>query len=245
MDTFTESLSYDEQIVVLNNKQELVAYNDATASTQSKPQDQAYRFSANSSLSSSFQPSPHPLILADRNKALQTLSNALSAARSIRQKFEEATFTGPICPYQKTLLEYLGPNFICPTIHELALPINFNPIEAVKTITEIDKKYNDLMLTHLQIMSAEAADTHFVGITSQNLGNAFAVLSTTQNGQQYVIDKQKASRHLEFAEIVRNIPTDYILQHPFEVAQKLVGRYLEIHQDQPISRVVPQENALP
>ena len=236
MDTFTESLSYDEQIVVLNN---------TTTLTQSKLQDQPYQFSVNTSLSSSFQPSPHPLILADRNKALQTLSNVLSAARNIRQKLEEATFTGPICPYQKTLLEYLGPNFVCPTIHELALPINFNPIEAVKTITEIDKKYNDLMLTHLQIMSAEAADTRFVGITSQNLGNAFAVLSTTQNGQQYVIDKQKASRHLEFAETVRNIPADYILQHPFEVAQKLVGRYLEIHQDQPISRVFPQENALP
>ena len=67
------------------------------------------------------------------------------------------------------------------------------------------------MTTQLQIMSAEAADTSFAGITSQNLGNAFAVLSTTANGQEYIIDRKKAAEHLEFIEIVNNVPTDYIL----------------------------------
>lgn len=237
MDTFTESLSYDEQTIVLYDKpvsdHEIVPYvGTAIEQLSSKNTTEENVLAVgNQVLPNKLPLAPHPLIVADRNRAMQTLSSVLSAARSLRQQFETSLFAGPTCPYQRTLNEYLGPNFICPTIHDLSLPLNFNPIEAVKTITTIDKKYNDLMLTHLQVMSAEAADTHFVGITSQNLGNAFAVLSTTSNGQQYVIDKQKASQHLEFAEIIRNMPTDYILQNPLEVAQKLVGRYLEIHRD--------------
>ena len=87
------------------------------------------------------------------------------------------------------------------------------------------------MTTHLQLMSAEAADTSFAGITSQNLGNAFAVLSTTANGQEYIIDRKKAARHLEFIEVISNIPTDYIIENPVIVVMKLVSRYLEIHRD--------------
>ena len=61
-------------------------------------------------------------------------------------------------------------------------------------------------------------------ITSQNLGNAFSVLS----GNEYVIDKEKLRKHLEFGEIVRNIPQDYIDNHPYLTAFKLLSRYSDI-----------------
>lgn len=174
---------------------------------------------------------PHPLILADRISALEALNSALSAARSLKQQIQSTIFDGPVCPYQRTLLEYLGPNFKCPTIDDLPLPRNFNPAEAIKIILDVDKKHDKQMTTHLQIMSAEAADTNFPGVTSQNLGHAFAVLSATSRGQEYIIDKKKTGQHLEFVELISKIPTDYIVEHPVIVAQKLVARYLEIHQD--------------
>ena len=172
----------------------------------------------------------HPLILADRELALQTIESILSAAQEIQQQLDAIIFEGPICPYEKTLLEYLGPNFICPTVHDLALPQNFCPQESVKSLLMINKKYEDLMMTHVSIMSAEAADTSFPGITSENLGNAFSVLSATSAGEQYVIDREKTAQNLEFAELVRNLSVDDIVENPFEVAQKLVARYIEIHQ---------------
>jgi len=169
----------------------------------------------------------NPLVMADQEKALQTIQALLSTIRSLKQEIQPAE--APACPYQQTLIEFLGPDFICPTIHDLAFPVNFSTTEAVSSITEIGKCHHEHMMNHLQAMSAEAADMGFPGITSQNLGNAFAVLSTTANGEEYVIDRVKTAKHLEFAEIVRNIPTDYIIANPSLVAQKLIARYIEIN----------------
>ena len=217
MDTFTESLSYDEQTFVLydGTQTEQISSEDLVVDEQAE----VYPFT------------PHPLVVADRSRALQTIQNALSAARALRFEFQSSLSAVPACPYQRTLTEYLGPNYICPSIHDLSLPSKFNPKEAVISIAKIDKKYNDLMFTHLQAITAEATNTGFPGITSQNLGNAFALLSTTANGEEYVIDKPKASKHLELAELIRNIPSEYIIQNPVEVAQKLVAQFIEIHED--------------
>lgn len=172
--------------------------------------------------------SPHPLIVADREAALLTIQSLLSTALEIKQQLLGKIFEGPVCPYQKTLNEYLGANYKAPAIQDLEYPVDFSVQNAVTTLAEISNKHNDTLLTHLDLMSAEASDTGFVGITSQNLGNAFAVLSTTANGQEFLIDRQKTAKHLEFAEIVRNIPSDYIVQNPLVVAHKLLSHYINI-----------------
>ena len=242
METFTDSLSFGDHSVVNYNKQTteqtIVPYTNSSAETSLfTERSPAEEFSFNSALLSSAEvpnnqlTEANPLILADRNKALATIQSLLSAAQVLKQTLFDAAFGGPICPYEKTLVEYLGPNFICPTIQELALPQNFSVQSAVSSISVIGEQYNKTMLTQLDVMSAEAADMSFPGITSQHLGNAFAVLSTTTNGEEFVVDREKTARHLEFAEIVRNIPIEYIIDNPIVVAQKLIARYTEINQD--------------
>jgi hypothetical protein len=172
---------------------------------------------------------PHPLVLADREIALQQIEAYIAELEIHTEQILKSTFEGPICPYEATLLEYLGPKFKCPTIHDLPFPLHFSAEEAVEEILTIGDQYHNQMITHLQMMSAEAVDTSFPGITSENLGNAFAVLSATDKGEEYVIDRNKTAQFLEFAEIVKNIPSDYIIENPVEVAQKLIHRYLEIH----------------
>ena len=234
METLMDSLSSGEQII-LSQERNLAKwqapYQGLLVRTPLLTGESVNVAELSSNQITSYVPqlATHPLIQADRTKALSTIQSALSAARALKQQMYSTVFDGPICPYKRTLVEYLGPNFICPTIEDLDFPRDFNPIEAVKSIVDINKKYDNQMTTHLQLMSAEAADTHFAGITSQNLGNAFAVLSTTSNGQEMIIDRKKAAEHLEFAEIINNIPTDYILENPVIVALKLVSRYLEIH----------------
>jgi len=234
METLMDSLSSGEQII-LSQERNLAKwqapYQGLLVRTPLLTGDSinVAELSANQITSYVPELAVHPLIQADRTKALDIIKSALAEARALKQEIYSSVFDGPICPYKKTLVEYLGPNFICPTIDDLAFPQNFNPIEAVKSIVDINRKLDGHMTTQLQIMSAEAADTSFAGITSQNLGNAFAVLSTTANGQEYIIDRKKAAEHLEFIEIVNNIPTDYIIENPVIVALKLVSRYLEIH----------------
>ena len=174
---------------------------------------------------------PHPLVLADREIALQQIEAYIAELEVHTEQILKSTFEGPICPYEATLLEYLGPNFRCPTIYDLPFPLHFSAEEAVEEILTIGEGYHEQMMTHLQLMSAEAVDTNFPGITSENLGNAFAVLSATDRGEEYIIDRNKTAQFLEFAEIIKNIPSDYIIRNPVEVAQKLIHRYLEIHKN--------------
>jgi hypothetical protein len=177
----------------------------------------------------SYDLAPHPWIVADRENALMTIQSLLSAAQQFKNQLVQQWESIPACPYQQTLHEYLGPDFKCPSVDDLCCSDNFSIEQASIQLQAIGNKYEDILTTHLNVMSAEACDTGFPGITSQNLGNAFAVLSTTADGQQYVIDRDRASKHLEFAEIVRNIPVDRIIADPIAIAYKLVSRYVEVH----------------
>lgn len=241
MEILTESLSSDEQPIVLydkqTNEQGISLYNETLTdvlSTNESVGKEDLTFGIEIEETQYSELAPHPLILADREKAMQALEALLLDIQALKQELQAPLFNGPVCPYERTLLEYLGPDYIVPSINDLALPENFSAENSIRSLVKINKKYSDHMLTHLQVMSAEAADTSFPGITSQNLGNAFAVLSSTTNGQEYIIDKQKAAQHLEFAEMVRKMPTSFILENPLAVAQKLVARYVEIHQPEPL-----------
>jgi hypothetical protein len=234
MDTFTESMSSHAIAVQDTVAQKIVLYGNTTGPELSGTK-KIYSLVPPTTESVSIDEeslfSPNPLILADRNKAMETIQSLLSTVETLKQKIHETLLGGPVCPYEQTLIEYLGPNFECPTIYDIPYPKTFSTQVAISSIDVVGNKYDDILLSHLSLMSAEAADTNFVGITSQNLGHAFAVLSSTANGKEYVVDRVKTANHLEFAEVVRNIPIDYIIQNPLVVAHKLISRYLEINQD--------------
>ncbi len=173
----------------------------------------------------------HPFVAADRNKALETINSMLSSINALKQDFQTKKEQEIVCPYEKTKAEYLGTNYIVPTIHDLMVPANFTEKIAVHSALIIGKHYTDSMITKLQQMSAEAVDLSFAGIKTEALGNAFSVLSATANGKTWVEDRKKAAAHIEFAEIVRNIPVKDILDDPMTVAKKLLTRYMEINSD--------------
>lgn len=165
----------------------------------------------------------HPFLTQDREFAFSLLNELILSAVELNKQMLE-TLKGPACPYQRTLHEYLGPNHKYPTIAELPLPTTFSFPQINETISTFQNHVEETMSDHIDIMVKEAADTGFPGITSQNLANAFSVLS----GNEYVIDKNKLCKHLEFGEIVRNIPQDYIDNHPYLTSFKILSRYSEI-----------------
>lgn len=231
MDTFVESAS--SMLIVDDTKQEIVLRDASTTLTPVAPKKVFSIVPTTQLLSAEefFALSPNPLIAADKNKALETIQTLLSTVQVLKEKIQDSMLSGPVCPYQQTLLEYLGPDYKCPTIYDIPYPKTYSTQAAISAIEIIGNKYDNILLSHTQTMSAEAADTNFVGITSQNIGHAFAVLSATANGNEYIIDRVKTSNHLEFAEMVRNLSTDYIIQNPLIVAHKLISRYIEINKD--------------
>lgn len=173
----------------------------------------------------------NPLILQNRNKALETINTMLSSINKLKQEFQDDQEEGPVCPYQRTKIQYLGKNFVPPSVQEIIVPENYSEKIAVKSTLVVGKHYTDLMITKLQQMSAEAANLSYPGIKTELLGNAFSVLSATATGDRWVEDRQKAAAHLEFAEMIRHIPVKDILEDPTTIAKKVLTRFMEINFD--------------
>ena len=170
------------------------------------------------------------LLRTNKEQAHLTISQLVSSANSMTADLTTALTAVPVHPYEKLVYEYLGPNFICPTIQELTIPNNFCSQKCLIEIESIAKGVGALQTSQFARMSAEAMDTAFYGITSENLNNAFAVLSSTPEGERYVIDRAKLADHLRFVETVKSIPTDYVLKNPLEVAKKMLAEFTRIHQ---------------
>jgi len=173
---------------------------------------------------------PHSLVISERNKALDMMDKLLEDLKNFEKELDEQIKTTDVCPYQQTLNEFLGTDFVCPSVHDLPQPENYNAEALVHKIFEINERQHNLFFQQMEVMAAEAADTSFPGVTSQNLNNAFASLSTTANGQEFVLDRQRFANHLEWLEIIRNLEVEDILKDPYTISQKLVGRFVEIHQ---------------
>lgn len=171
----------------------------------------------------------NPLIQQDRDKAIEKVNNLLSKINKLKDEYKIPHEQQHVCPYERTKIEYLGPNYIVPSIHDLPEPVDFSNEVALNSNLLINKQYHENMMAQMQMMSAEAASPDFSENLPEVYGHAFTMLSSTANGEQLVIDRHKTALHLEFAEIVRNIPVSYILENPLLVAQKLINRYIEIN----------------
>lgn len=181
---------------------------------------------------------PNSLILEERNKALTKIQSLLAKVNELKN-----TIIAPeddiICPYEQTKVKYLGVNYVAPSIEELSYPESFSIQEALPSTAAINANYYNIMLTQVGQMTAEAVDTGFPGITSENVGNAFAQISATNEGNKYIINAKKMADHIEFAEIVRSISMQQIIDDPKEIAYKLIHRFIEINSDIDLSKNLP------
>ena len=169
------------------------------------------------------------LLRKNKEQAQITISQLVSSANCMTADLKAALTAVPVHPYEKLIHEYLGPNFICPSITDLTIPKNFCAQQCLGDLEAIVKDVGELQTNQFNLMSAEAMDTSFYGITSENLNNAFAILSSTPNGNQYVIDNNRLAEHLKFVETVKSIPVDYVLKNPLEVAKKMISEFVRIN----------------
>ena len=218
METFTESLSFDGQLVPYSQTQ-LTAI-EQISSNQVSSESQSIETRARNLAD---------LLRSDKQAAQLAIQELVSSAKNAKAEMIASLTATPVHPYEKLKVQYLGPDFVCPTIHDWVIPMDFCPKAALTDIQEIAQGFHELQMSHFAKMSAEATDTSYFGITSQNLNNAFAVISATANGEQLVVDKKKVADQLKFIEIIKSIPTDYIIENPLIVAKKMLAEYARLN----------------
>lgn len=166
----------------------------------------------------------HPALIESRNEGLLLIKSLTEKAQQLKENLKQELDNLPPASYRELIQRYLGKDFVPPTINQLAFPNyqTFKLKEVPKHLQKFNKVQNELQITKLKMLTAEAEDTSFDGLTSTALGHAFGMLSATKNGAEFVINHEQTREYLKLAETIRNIPINYILENPLVVAHKLI-----------------------
>ena len=171
------------------------------------------------------------LLKQDQAKAQRLIKDLVASAKALTHDAASSLSAAPIHPYERLIYDYLGPNFIAPTIDQYMLPADFSPVVSVRELEKISRKTSEIEMSHYACISAEAMNMSFDGtFATENLNNVFAVPSPDSEGNQiFEIDKERLKEHLKFAEMVKNIPADYIVKNPLIVAKIILSEFIRIH----------------
>ncbi len=105
------------------------------------------------------------------------------------------------------------------------MDVEVDPEKILQDLRQLSRNLHVKAMEQTKVIAEQAFDTSFPGITSEALGTAFATLSTTPNGKEFVVDNEGIKRHLAFVETVRNIPIEYVVAHPLEAYKKIVSEF--------------------
>jgi hypothetical protein len=185
------------------------------------------------------------MIASDRKRAEKMVEDLLAAAEKIRQEHILPMAPKFSHPYYQMLDSFLGPDFVPPKVEDLPHPDKYSPDESLKKLKRIGEKYAEDFKTQIYMMSAEAMDMSYQGITGENVGNAFSILSATEAGTKCVLDLPRLKQHLILAEIFRSTPCEYFIQHPIESAHKLLKFFVDINEDYISDSNIPVHSSEP
>lgn len=160
------------------------------------------------------------LVLQDRQYALSVLSNFLSATQAILNIADEYD-DKIICPYEQTIVKYLGENYKPTPIREITVPSTFTLENIEKTINKYAEDNLTNTFNQYELMSKIASSKDFEGYFNPNLGNAFAVIS----GDDVILDEFKLKKYLDFIESIDTITQEDLDSNPIKIAEQLLVKY--------------------
>lgn len=156
-----------------------------------------------------------------QQEANQTITELLSTVRQLKHEYLASLSSAPIHPYEKFKSQYLSSETKPLLIEEIESPKDFCLQTCSKQISSISVDLNSQWTQ--QICSLSCCD----GIeTDSNLCNAFASLSENT----FVVDQKRAEGHIQFLEMIKNIPIQLIEQQPKETAEKIISQFIKIYQ---------------
>ncbi len=153
------------------------------------------------------------------NEILKTIQEALSSARLLNETMEASLTSVNNHPYEQIKQQYLGLDFVPLTLDCIPAPQTFCPMSCRDQLSAISCEFNNTMSTQFTAASSE-----------QDLSecSVFAVLSATENGNEFIIDQPRVGNYLQFLEMVKAIPMHAVEQNSEEIARKLLTHYISI-----------------
>lgn len=185
---------------------------------------------------------PNEALTAAANEAKKLIENLQEKTKEINTQLTIEDMKSHLS-HQRFLEEYLGKNYVIPTIQELAFPDlkTFNINKVPERVLAVTKKMSEKeaaagytlyeKITSSLVFPDIPTNQEELNIAQLELSHAFTTLSATPDGPKVVIDKEKIKKHIELIEVIRTTPTDYILQNPLIFTYKVCNRWLEIFED--------------
>lgn len=157
-------------------------------------------------------------------EANQSLQSLLSAIRLKKEEMIASLSCTAVHPFEKLKQQYLSVDCKPITLKDIQLPSEFCPYTSFSCLTAINKKY----IEHSNTAVRELTANHEL-LNNPHIISPFTTLSSTVSGNDFVVDKQQVSNHLQFLEFLKTIPLTEIQQNPKEVAQKIVTQYINFY----------------
>ena len=158
----------------------------------------------------------HNFVADDLAFVEHTISQLLSATDLLSLELDHALSSVPAHPYDRLRYEYLGPDSQPISLNDIPDPVNFCLSSVSCEISAIADKYGDLFDLHFHALTAGKIDEVY---------SAFAVPS----GDCFVINKQQTANHLQFVDMINNIPLQMIEENPILVAKKILTQYTKMY----------------
>ena len=153
------------------------------------------------------------------DEVMKTLQETLSSARLLNETMEASLTSVNMHPYEQLKRRYLGLDFVPLTLDCIPAPQTFCPMSCREQLSAISCEFNTTMLTQFTAASSEQALSEC---------SVFAVLSATENGNEFIIDEPRVGNYLQFLEMVKSIPMQAVEKNSEEVARKLLTHYISI-----------------
>lgn len=139
---------------------------------------------------------------------LNTILSALNALSGI------ALSSTPTHPYDSLKMNIYGPeykDYVFKTLEDIPNPVDFVPEQALKQLLETNSKLNEKVLAGF-----DSSTGHFVN-TALN----------TVSGDVVTPDIDAHKRHIEFIELIRQIPIENLSDEKvIEYSRKLISEYI-------------------
>lgn len=117
----------------------------------------------------------------------------------------------PVHPYDRLKYSLYGDDFKFKTLDDIPAPVNFVPLDNLQAVIEKSKQINEALLPLLN--NSQGDDTT---LFDQLTGSA-------------LLDNEKQKNHIEFVEMIRQMPTDISDDKLTDYAKKILEQYLNLN----------------
>ena len=145
-----------------------------------------------------------------------TIAALLSATNNLLLSYQHELSSVPIHPYEKLKYDYLTADVAPIKLDDIATPVEFCSRTAVSQITSIAASYEDTFYAQVASLTSDECESTC---------NMFASLSENI----FVVDRPKMTGHLQFVELLQNVPLQLIETQPEIIAQKLIAQFINTY----------------